>query len=329
MVTGGTGSIGGLLTIELAKLHKRVLVYSRNDSRQHKLKSVLAQLGLRKNVIFAMGDVRDQQAVFTEIVRHRVDTVYHCAAVKHVGAYDSPAETADVNINGTRSVLNAVEAASYSGGKDIAFILLSTDKAASPVNVMGASKWIAEEVVRESTRSGYQGGGARGIVRFGNVLNSSGSVIPTMVDRLLENGEVYVTDPEATRWFVTKQEAVDILLQARDSLVGPAYGGTMAYSSMRCASVEQFARMANYVVNGELTAPAMVLGGLSYREKKHEEMLSPQEVATEFVGHPGIALIRRAIPGEEVPLHPHSGDTPRINQDELVNLAELILGEVW
>ena len=151
-------------------------------------------------------DVADRAAVFEALLRYRPDVVFHAAAHKHVPVLEThPVEAVNVNVYGT---LNVVEAAIAAGVQR--FVLISTDKAVQPISVMGASKRLAEDVVLAHAPASA----CYSVVRFGNVLGSRGSVIPTFARQIAAGGPITVTDPRMTRFFMSVEEAVQLVLQA-------------------------------------------------------------------------------------------------------------------
>jgi FlaA1/EpsC-like NDP-sugar epimerase len=151
-------------------------------------------------------DVRDRDGIFEAFERFEPEVVFHAAAHKHVPILEHhPLEAAATNVYGT---LNVVEAAAAQGTGRLVFI--STDKVVRPTSVMGASKWVAEQVVlaRAPVNAPYC------VVRFGNVLGSRGSVIPTFARQIAAGGPVTVTDPRMTRFFMSVEEAVQLVLQS-------------------------------------------------------------------------------------------------------------------
>jgi FlaA1/EpsC-like NDP-sugar epimerase len=151
-------------------------------------------------------DITDRNTLFAAFERYRPDVVLHTAAHKHVPVLEGhPVEASRTNVFGT---LNVIEAASAVGVRR--FVLISTDKAVWPSNIMGASKRVAEQVLlsRSPADSAYCA------VRFGNVLGSRGSVIPTFTRQIAEGGPVTVTDPRMTRFFMSVEEAVQLVLEA-------------------------------------------------------------------------------------------------------------------
>ena len=204
LITGAGGSIGSEIVRQVAAFGPRSLVVLDHDETH--LHELVSDLDPAVPVVVELADVRDFDRILAVFSRHRPDVVFHAAAHKHVPLLElHPEEAVRTNIVGTGSV---VDAAVRTGvGR---FVLISTDKAIRPVSVMGASKRIAEELVRTVQ-------GRRVVfcaVRFGNVLGSRGSVIPTFLRQIARGGPVTVTDPSMTRYFMSVDEAVQLVLQA-------------------------------------------------------------------------------------------------------------------
>nr|BCX01978.1 MAG: hypothetical protein KatS3mg041_2024 [Bacteroidota bacterium] len=154
-----------------------------------------------------IADVRDRERIFSIFRRFRPDFVFHAAAHKHVPLMElNPAEAVDNNVLGTRNVVDAAEAVDVDG-----FVLISTDKAVRPTNIMGATKRIAEYLVLGAAR---RTGKPYMAVRFGNVLGSRGSVLLVFQEQIERGGPVTVTHPEVRRYFMSIPEAVQLVLQA-------------------------------------------------------------------------------------------------------------------
>jgi FlaA1/EpsC-like NDP-sugar epimerase len=202
LVTGAGGSIGSELARQIAAFNPDRLVLLDHDETH--LHDVLAITPGR--VEPSLADVRDPVVMNAVFGRHRPEVVFHAAAHKHVPMLERfPTEAVRTNVLGT---LNVVEAAARS---DVShFVCISTDKAADPTNAMGASKWLAEQIVIDHAPAGadYRA------VRFGNVMASRGSVIPTFQRQISAGGPVTVTDPRMTRWFMSIAEAVRLVLHA-------------------------------------------------------------------------------------------------------------------
>lgn len=204
LITGGGGSIGSEIARQVASFQPAELVLLDHDETH--LHDVQTALEGHANVRVVLVDIRDQDRVFWTFLRHQPEVVFHAAAHKHVPLLEShPEEALSTNVIGTANIVDAALAARVRR-----FVLISTDKAVNPASIMGATKWFAEQIVRS-----FQGGSSVFCaVRFGNVLGSRGSVIPTFLRQLEQGGPLTVTDPSMTRFFMSTEEAVQLVLQA-------------------------------------------------------------------------------------------------------------------
>jgi FlaA1/EpsC-like NDP-sugar epimerase len=202
LVTGGGGSIGSEIVRQVAAYAPaKLLVLDRDETN---LFDAMATIGNEATPVLL--DIRDRDRLRRLFERERPEIVFHAAANKHVPLMEShPAEAAATNVLGTR---NLVAAAREAGVQH--FVFVSTDKAVEPANVMGASKRIGEQLVLGHAPEG----GAWCAVRFGNVLGSRGSVVPTFMRQIREGGPVTLTHPDMTRFFMSIPEAVQLVLQA-------------------------------------------------------------------------------------------------------------------
>jgi FlaA1/EpsC-like NDP-sugar epimerase len=206
LVTGGTGSIGSQIVRNLLKYNpKQIRVFSRDDSKQfYLLKRLNDDLRLR----MLIGDVRDEKRVLRAM--DGVDIVFHCAALKHVIATENdPGEAVLTNVIGTQNVIHA----SLVHGVE-RMIGISTDKAADPTSVLGCTKLLSEKLVTTSTL--YKGPNKTRFcfVRFGNVIGTRGSVIPLFIRQVKQGGPLTLTDPEMLRFFMTIDDAVELIFKA-------------------------------------------------------------------------------------------------------------------
>jgi FlaA1/EpsC-like NDP-sugar epimerase len=208
LVTGAGGSIGSELSRQISRLGPtRLVLHDRDESALHYLNEELAREGFA-NAELAVGDVTNSEKVRALFARIRPQLVFHAAAYKHVPLMELHASEAVVNnVGGTLSVTRA--AGEFGAEK---FINVSTDKAVHPVNVMGATKRLSEMLVRAAAEEHPETLYAS--VRFGNVLGSRGSVVPTFQRQIEAGGPVTVTHPEMTRYFMIISEAVSLILQA-------------------------------------------------------------------------------------------------------------------
>ncbi|MGA8040516.1 MAG: polysaccharide biosynthesis protein [Acidimicrobiia bacterium] len=204
LVTGGGGSIGSEIVRQVLDYEPDgVWALDRDETLLHE-----AQLRWRGEARSVLGDIRDATTLLRTFETIRPHVVFHAAALKHVPVLEEyPEEAVLANVVGTRNVM---EAGSRTGMRN--FVLISTDKAVDPTSVMGASKRVAELMVRVAGERRDEC--TYTAVRFGNVLGSRGSVIPTFVSQIQAGGPVTVTDPQMTRYFMTVDEAVQLVLQA-------------------------------------------------------------------------------------------------------------------
>jgi FlaA1/EpsC-like NDP-sugar epimerase len=209
MITGAAGSIGSELSRQLAAHKpKKIIFYDWWENGMFNLLNELVETYPKGNFEFVIGDVRDRHKLNQVMKAFRPTTVFHAAAYKHVPLMEeNGAEAIKNNIMGTKAV--AETAVKYKVGK---FILVSSDKAVNPTNIMGATKRAAEMVIHILSES--QSETTLCSVRFGNVINSNGSVLPTFVKQIEKGGPVTVTHRDVTRFFMTIPEAVHLILQS-------------------------------------------------------------------------------------------------------------------
>lgn len=211
LVTGGGGSIGSELVRQIVKLGpKRVVVLESSEENLYGISEEMNAHQATSGMHFVpcLGSVRQRETVDRLMTEYDIDTVYHAAAYKHVPIIEAnPAEGVETNIFGTRTVLQSAIA------HDVAdFVLISTDKAVRPTNAMGATKRAAELILQAAAKESHNT--RISMVRFGNVLGSSGSVVPKFKRQILAGGPVTITDRNITRYFMTIPEAAQLVLQA-------------------------------------------------------------------------------------------------------------------
>lgn len=213
LVTGGTGSIGSGIVRQLLNLGPSVIrIFDINEEGQFYMQEELAH---HKNVRFLIGDVRNKERL--KLALRDIDVVFHAAAVKHVPLCEyNPFEAVETNIIGTQNVIfSAID----QGVKRV--VVISTDKATEPANVMGATKLLAERLaVAASISSHGKNKPLVTSVRFGNVLNSRGSIIPLVIKQIQKGGPVTVTDPKMTRFLISISDAVKLLFVAAEKTIG-------------------------------------------------------------------------------------------------------------
>ena len=208
LVTGGGGSIGAELCRQIAGYGpKRLVMLDNYENGLYDIQNELLRKHPGLDLVPVIGSVREKQRVDRVFAEHRPAVVFHAAAHKHVPLMEAnPGEAVKNNVFGTMNVAECAD--KHGAGK---FVLISTDKAVNPTNIMGATKRIAEMVVQAIGRHSATEFAA---VRFGNVLGSNGSVIPLFKKQIEQGGPVTVTHPEVVRYFMTIPEAVQLVLQA-------------------------------------------------------------------------------------------------------------------
>lgn len=270
LVTGAAGSIGHQIAVQLARFDtKRLILLDIAETPLHDMELELKKEFPGKDIVFLLGDVRSKNRIMKVFEQYRPDYVFHAAAYKHVPVVESyPCEGVLTNVSGT---LNTASCAMLSGvGK---FVMISTDKAINPTNVMGASKRIAELLVQ-----GLNAGRSNTrfiITRFGNVLGSNGSVIPIFKEQIARGGPVTVTHPEMTRYFMTISEACKLVLQAATMGSG---GEIFVFDMGQQVKIDNLARrmilLSGLVPDEDVR---IEYTGLRPGEKLYEELLTKAE----------------------------------------------------
>ena len=290
LITGGGGSIGSALCRAIiAHAPAKLVIYEMSEfalySAERELRELIDARGGRIQLVCLLGSVLDKPAVARAFEAHRPDIVYHAAAYKHVPLVElNPIAGADNNIFGT---LNVALAAQRNGAAK--FVLISTDKAVRPANVMGAAKRVAEKLVQALGKNA--GGPSYAIVRFGNVLDSAGSAVPLFREQIRNGGPVTVTDPGMVRYFMTIPEAADLVIQAGAMATGD---GDLFHLDMGDpVNVADLARKLIRLSGFSVREPGIGGGDIEIRfiglrpgEKLFEELLV--DGASTPTGHPRI-----------------------------------------
>jgi FlaA1/EpsC-like NDP-sugar epimerase len=280
MVTGAAGSIGSELCRQIARLSPaRLVMFEIAESPLFDFEMEMREKFPTLGMLPVIGDVRDRARVEEAMVAYRPAVVFHAAAYKHVPMMEiHPVEAVKTNVLGTRIVAEA--AAKYGVER---FVLVSTDKAVRPTNVMGATKRLAEMVIHNI--NGREGATVFVAVRFGNVLGSVGSVIPIFRKQLASTGKLTITHPEASRYFMLIPEAAGLILQAGSMGQG---GEVFVLDMGEPVKIVDLAKNLIRLSGKELGVDAeIVYTGLRPGEKLHEELIvEGEDVSRTF--HPKI-----------------------------------------
>jgi FlaA1/EpsC-like NDP-sugar epimerase len=284
LITGAGGSIGSEIVHQVAEFGPdELLLLDHDETHLHDVSRTLRN-GVQPHLLLA--DVRNRERIQAIFARYRPDVVFHAAAHKHVPFLElHPEEAVLTNVIGTA---NVADAALASGTQR--FLLVSTDKAIQSVSVMGASKWLAEQILW-----GLQGKNACALaaVRFGNVLGSRGSVIPTFFRQIARGEPVTVTDPDMTRYFMSVREAVQLVLQAAAlSDGGEVYTLAMGEPVTIIDLARRVIRMTGRVPHKDVEISIV---GARPGEKLVEEIIDAAEEEIPSV-HPSIRVSRPSAP---------------------------------
>lgn len=296
LVSGGCGSIGSVLVKKLLENHspKQVRVLDNNEAG---LFEAIRQYGDNKKVRFLLGDVRDKDRVAWAM--KNAEVVFHAAALKHVSLNEyNPFESVKTNVLGTQNML---EAALNNQVK--IFVNISTDKAANPTSTMGASKLLAE---RLTVGANYFKGSSQTVftsVRFGNVLNSSGSVLPIWLDQLKKSQPLTITDKNMIRYFMTIEQAVDLIFKAAIM----AQGGEIFILKMPALKITDLAE----VLLEKFGQPKTELKFIGKRpgEKLYEKIVTRTET-------------QQALELKDMYVLPTAIDYPNVSEDVVKNSFE-------
>jgi len=211
LVTGGTGSIGqALVKKAISDGAKHIKVFSNDENGLYELE---LDLGNKKNIDFIIGDIRDENTV--KIITKKIDIIFHAAALKHVDRCELyPIEAFSVNVLGTK---NIVKSAIDENVKHV--ISISTDKAVNPIGVMGATKLLGEKLLASEAFHKHSST-IFASVRFGNVFHTRGSILPRIENQIKQGGPITLTDKRMKRFFMTKNDAVSLILNATELAQG-------------------------------------------------------------------------------------------------------------
>ncbi|MCK9621469.1 MAG: polysaccharide biosynthesis protein [Methylobacter sp.] len=316
MITGGTGSFGNtVLKRFLSTDVSEIRIFSRDEKKQEEMRIALNDPKLK----FYIGDVRDYDSISQAM--KNVDYVFHAAALKQVPSCEFyPMEAVRTNILGTENVMNAAAA---NGVKRV--VVLSTDKAVYPINAMGISKAMAEKLMVAKSRMQREGETVFCATRYGNVMASRGSVIPLFVSQLKEGKPLTVTDPNMTRFLMSLDDSVDLVLYAYEH----GQPGDIFVQKAPASTVADLARALIEIFGSQ--EPARIIG-TRHGEKLFESLISREEMAhaQDMGGYYRIPADNRDLnyakyfsDGEEVISHSEdytSHNTQRLNVEQVKSI---------
>lgn len=267
LITGGTGSFGNaVLKRFLATDIKEIRIFSRDEKKQDDMRKKYQSSKLK----FYIGDVRDYNSILN--ATRGVDYIYHAAALKQVPSCEfHPMEAVKTNVIGTENVL---EAAIQNRVKRI--VCLSTDKAVYPINAMGISKAMMEKVIVAKSRNLENLDITICCTRYGNVMASRGSVIPLFVDQIRQGKKITITDPNMTRFMMTLDDAVDLVLYAFEH----GQNGDIFVQKAPAATIQVLAQALTELL--EIPEHPISIMGTRHGEKTYEALLSREEMAVAF-----------------------------------------------
>jgi len=318
LITGGTGSFGNAVLNKFLNTDiKEIRIFSRDEKKQHDMRLLLNS----HKVKFYIGDVRDYSSISAAL--HNVDYVFHAAALKQVPSCEFyPIEAVKTNILGTENVLNASIANNV---KKV--VCLSTDKAVYPINAMGISKAMMEKVMVAKSRI------SKNTIlvgtRYGNVMASRGSVIPLFYDQIINNESITITDPNMTRFMMTLDDAVELVLYAFNN----GESGDIFVQKSPASTIEELAIALKKIYSSNVEIKII---GTRHSEKLYETLLGREELAgAEDLGE----YFRLPADNRDLNYNKyftdgneqiakiddyHSHNTRRLNQEELLLLLNRI-----
>jgi UDP-N-acetylglucosamine 4,6-dehydratase len=261
LITGGTGSFGNAVVKRLINYDfDTIKIFSRDEKKQEDMRILLKD----KRVKFYIGDVRDINSV--DQVMQGVDYIFHAAALKQVPSCEFfPMEAIKTNVYGADNVMN-----SANKHRVKCVVLLSTDKAVSPINTMGLSKALMEKLMLAKARQFEASKTLFCATRYGNVMGSRGSVIPLFIDQIKSGRSINITDPDMTRFFMTLEESVNLVIHAFKQ----ANQGDLFVQKSRSATIGDLAQALKELFSAK--NPIHIIG-IRHGEKTHETLLTREE----------------------------------------------------
>jgi UDP-N-acetylglucosamine 4,6-dehydratase/5-epimerase len=290
LITGGTGFLGRAVTRRLLKENvSTIRIFSREEFKQVEMESEFHDNRLR----FLIGDIRDKERLSNAM--KDIDIVIHTAALKHVPVAEyNPFEAVKTNVNGAQNVIDAC----LENNVEIV-LAVSTDKAVSPLNTYGATKLLMERLFVNANY--YKGSNKTKFVcvRYGNVLGSRGSIVPKIVNQVLEGKKITVTDPTMTRFNITMNQAIELVLRSLKSNIG----GEVFVPKLSAYTLKDLMNAILELMNAknEIETIAVRPG-----EKYHESLISIDEIRNTYETNMDYVLIDKSIPFINFPNFPYT-----------------------
>jgi len=259
----GAGSIGLAILSKLLNYNiEEVRIFDNNELKLHNLKQLYRG---NKKIKLLLGDIRDKERL--QIAMRGIDIIFHTAALKHVSfCEENPVDAVKTNVIGTQNIIDLVIKESIEK-----VIYISTDKAVNPINVMGATKLLGEKLIINAENYKGRGKSIFYSIRFGNVIGSSGSILPIFEDQIKRNVPLTVTDMNATRFMMKIEEAVDLIIGTLDI----SKGGEIFILKMPIINIGNFAKDINKKAGRDENNIEII--GLEKCEKLHEELITKEE----------------------------------------------------
>ena len=321
LVTGGTGSIGTALVKKAIKdKAKLIRVFSNDENGLYEMESQYAN---NKNIEYVIGDIQNAEIV-SEIVKG-IDIVFHAAALKHVDRCElNPLETINVNIIGTKNITKAAKKE-----KIQRMIFISTDKAVNPIGVMGATKLLGEKLVSAETTD--KSNTIFASVRFGNVFQTRGSILPRIEKQISAGGPITLTNPEMKRFFMTKDDAINLIISATTVAKG---GETFVLKMPLIKLNELFDAMKDILSPKYGYTPSQIktkITGIRPGEKLIEYLLNEFELehvfeTKDFFIIPSLNMPSKSYPNAKKLKNPHSyfREIKTISKNDILKKLNLI-----
>lgn len=267
LVTGGTGSIGSEIVRQLLRYQPgQIRIYCRDETKHFFLQQELEKIPHSSEVRHLIGDIRDKERL--DMAMGGVDIVFHAAALKYVSFCEyNPFEAVKTNVVGTQ---NIIDAALHHNVKKV--IAISTDKAVYPSNIMGTTKLLMEKMVISANRYVGESITQFSVVRFGNVINSRGSVIPLWISQIKKGGPVTVTDKKMKRYFMSIPDAVNLVFLATTTM----QGSEVFILKMQEKNIYELARETIKKNAKGKTIPIKIIGAID-GEKMAEKLFTEEE----------------------------------------------------